>query len=201
MNRSRENLPVTISADWLCQLYPLRSYLRVARRGSIIADVIKLGLMRFTIWQLGCGITLICLLLVNLTLLLQVQRERKSKDKAVVERSRITEAQMYILILERTEELTEKDKTEAGRLAWIMAIDTENRPIKDWGQLDYQRAHVAGGLLKHLGIDRQLYPLRSTCESHVAAQLSRTLSCYPVDQKCLQNNGRIYTTMDGTLRK
>ena len=25
MNRSRENLPVTISADWLCQLYPLRS--------------------------------------------------------------------------------------------------------------------------------------------------------------------------------
>ena len=153
MNRSRENLPVTISADWLCQLYPLRSYLRVARRGSIIADVIKLGLMRFTIWQLGCGITLICLLLVNLTLLLQVQRERKSKDKAVVERSRITEAQMYILILERTEELTEKDKTEAGRLAWIMAIDTENRPIKDWGQLDYQRAHVAGGLLKHLGID------------------------------------------------
>ena len=125
MNRSRENLPVTISADWLCQLYPLRSYLRVARRGSIIADVIKLGLMRFTIWQLGCGITLICLLLVNLTLLLQVQRERKSKDKAVVERSRITEAQMYILILERTEELTEKDKTEAGRLAWIMAIDTE----------------------------------------------------------------------------
>ena len=42
MNRSRENLPVTISADWLCQLYPLRSYLRVARRGSIIADVITL---------------------------------------------------------------------------------------------------------------------------------------------------------------
>ena len=25
MNRSRENLAVTISADWLCQLYPLRS--------------------------------------------------------------------------------------------------------------------------------------------------------------------------------
>ena len=25
MNRSRENLPSTISADWLCQLYPLRS--------------------------------------------------------------------------------------------------------------------------------------------------------------------------------
>ena len=25
MNRSRENLPVTISADWQCQLYPLRS--------------------------------------------------------------------------------------------------------------------------------------------------------------------------------
>ena len=43
MNRSRENLPVTISADWRSPIISATIYLRVARRGSIIADVIPLG--------------------------------------------------------------------------------------------------------------------------------------------------------------
>ena len=42
MNRSRENLPVTISADWRSPIISATIYLRVARRGSIIADVIPL---------------------------------------------------------------------------------------------------------------------------------------------------------------
>ena len=42
MNRSRENLPVTISADWHSPIISATIYLRVARRGSIIADVIWL---------------------------------------------------------------------------------------------------------------------------------------------------------------
>ena len=42
MNRSRENLPVTISADWHSPIISATIYLRVARRGSIIADVIHL---------------------------------------------------------------------------------------------------------------------------------------------------------------
>ena len=45
MNRSRENLPVTISADWHSPIISATIYLRVARRGSIIADVITLGTM------------------------------------------------------------------------------------------------------------------------------------------------------------
>ena len=44
MNRSRENLPVTISADWHSPIISATIYLRVARRGSIIAAVITLGL-------------------------------------------------------------------------------------------------------------------------------------------------------------
>ena len=40
MNRSRENLPDTISADWHSPIISATIYLRVARRGSIIADVI-----------------------------------------------------------------------------------------------------------------------------------------------------------------
>ena len=43
MNRSHENLPVTISADWHSPIISATIYLRVARRGSIIADVIPLG--------------------------------------------------------------------------------------------------------------------------------------------------------------
>ena len=46
MNRSRENLPDTISADWHSPIISATIYLRVARRGSIIADVITLKL-----WQ------------------------------------------------------------------------------------------------------------------------------------------------------
>ena len=42
MNRSRENLAVTISADWHSPIISATIYLRVARRGSIIADVIRL---------------------------------------------------------------------------------------------------------------------------------------------------------------
>ena len=42
MNRSRENLPVTISADWHSPIISATIYLRVAGRGSIIADVITL---------------------------------------------------------------------------------------------------------------------------------------------------------------
>ena len=46
MNRSRENLVVTISADWHSPIISAATiYLRVARRGSIIADVIPLGLI------------------------------------------------------------------------------------------------------------------------------------------------------------
>ena len=41
MNRSRENLPITISADWHSPIVSATIYLRVARRGSIIADVIS----------------------------------------------------------------------------------------------------------------------------------------------------------------
>ena len=41
MNRSRENLPVTISADWHSPIISATIYLRVAGRGSIIADVIR----------------------------------------------------------------------------------------------------------------------------------------------------------------
>ena len=43
MNRSRENLSVTISADWHSPIISATIYLRVARRGSIIADVIRLS--------------------------------------------------------------------------------------------------------------------------------------------------------------
>ena len=43
MNRSRENLAVTISADWHSPIISATIYLRVARRGSIIADVIRLN--------------------------------------------------------------------------------------------------------------------------------------------------------------
>ena len=43
MNRSRENLPVTISADWHSPIISATIYLPVARRGSIIADVMSLG--------------------------------------------------------------------------------------------------------------------------------------------------------------
>ena len=39
MNRSRENLPVTISADWHSPIVSATIYLRVARCGSIIAEV------------------------------------------------------------------------------------------------------------------------------------------------------------------
>ena len=41
MNRSRENLPVTISADWHSPIISATIYLRAERRGSIIADVIR----------------------------------------------------------------------------------------------------------------------------------------------------------------
>ena len=43
MNRSRENLAVTISADWHSPIISATIYLRVAHRGSIIADVITLN--------------------------------------------------------------------------------------------------------------------------------------------------------------
>ena len=43
MNRRRENLPITISADWRSPIISATIYLRAARRGSIIADVISLG--------------------------------------------------------------------------------------------------------------------------------------------------------------
>ena len=43
MNRSRENLAVTISADWRSPIVSATIYLRVARRGSINADVITLN--------------------------------------------------------------------------------------------------------------------------------------------------------------
>ena len=43
MNRSRENLPDTISADWHSPIISATIYLRVARRGSIIAAVIRLN--------------------------------------------------------------------------------------------------------------------------------------------------------------
>ena len=43
MNRSRENLPVAISADWHSPIISATIYLRVARRGSIIAAVIWLN--------------------------------------------------------------------------------------------------------------------------------------------------------------
>ena len=43
MNRSRENLAVAISADWHSPIISATIYLRVARRGSIIADVIMLS--------------------------------------------------------------------------------------------------------------------------------------------------------------
>ena len=46
MNRSRENLPDAISADWHSPIISATIYLRVARRGSINADVITLKL-----WQ------------------------------------------------------------------------------------------------------------------------------------------------------
>ena len=42
MKRSHENLAVTISADWRSPIISATIYLRVARRGSIIADVITL---------------------------------------------------------------------------------------------------------------------------------------------------------------
>ena len=43
MNRSRENLAVTISVDWHSPIISATIYLRVVRRGSIIADVITLS--------------------------------------------------------------------------------------------------------------------------------------------------------------
>ena len=60
MNRSRENLPVTISADWHSPIISATIYLRAARRGSIIADVIKLSCIQnspgvFSTEPIGCS--------------------------------------------------------------------------------------------------------------------------------------------------
>ena len=52
MNRSRENLAVTISADWRSPIVSATIYLRVAGRGSIIADVIPLQAQTLT-WSLA----------------------------------------------------------------------------------------------------------------------------------------------------
>ena len=61
MNRSRENLPDTISADCHSPIISATIYLRVARRGSIIADVITPKTMKslFTLLIVVVAITLI----------------------------------------------------------------------------------------------------------------------------------------------
>ena len=109
--------------------------------------------MRFSIRQLICGVAILSLLMANVALLFQIQKQREIERKAVAEGCRVTEAEMFIHLLERTDVPTKQDRLEAVRLASNMAIDTENRGVQDWGDQDYKRAYVACALLKHLEVN------------------------------------------------
>ena len=76
MNRSRENLPDTISADWQSPIISTTIYLRVARRGSIIADVILLGKRHMVSKRLRWPIAVMLLLTSVAILVIFLQSNR-----------------------------------------------------------------------------------------------------------------------------